>query len=179
MESATLFKKWLWHRCFPENFAKLLRTPKFTKAEFTKFTKFNKAAVFFTEHPWTGFCFTFVRLFDYLWGVVQNRDCLNYPFPTTSFFLYPPPPPPTKNKSENQRLSDVYRGYRKGPVAWNCLWSYLLLSNLKNLNHTWKFLKALVIPAACISESSIKTKINWNFYFHTSFLCLKRFYEGP
>ena len=32
---ATLLKKRLWHRCFPVNFAKFLRTP------------------FFTEHLWT------------------------------------------------------------------------------------------------------------------------------
>ena len=28
---ATLFKKRLWHRCFPVDFAKLLRTPFFTE----------------------------------------------------------------------------------------------------------------------------------------------------
>ena len=36
----------------------------------------------------------------------------------------------------------------------------------------------LTIPAACISESCIKKKINLNFSFHTSLWCLKRFYEG-
>ena len=34
---ATLLKKRLWHRCFPVNFAKFLRTP------------------FFIEHPWFNF----------------------------------------------------------------------------------------------------------------------------
>ena len=29
------------------------------------------------------------------------------------------------------------------------------------------------------SQSCIKTKINLNFYFHTSLWCVKRFYEGP
>ena len=27
LRPATLLKKWLWHKCFPENFAKFLRTP--------------------------------------------------------------------------------------------------------------------------------------------------------
>ena len=31
LRPATLLKKRLWHRCFPVNFAKLLRTPSFTK----------------------------------------------------------------------------------------------------------------------------------------------------
>ena len=31
LRSATLLKKSLWHRCFPVNFAKFLRTPFFTK----------------------------------------------------------------------------------------------------------------------------------------------------
>ena len=36
----------------------------------------------------------------------------------------------------------------------------------------------LTLPTLCISESYIKTKINLNFYFHTSLWCLKRFHEG-
>ena len=35
-----------------------------------------------------------------------------------------------------------------------------------------------ITPSPCISDSSIKVKINLNFYFHTSLWCLKRFYEG-
>ena len=31
LRPATLLKKWLWHRFFPVNFAKFLRTPYFTK----------------------------------------------------------------------------------------------------------------------------------------------------
>ena len=31
LRSATLLKKSLWHRCFPANFAKFLRTPFFTE----------------------------------------------------------------------------------------------------------------------------------------------------
>ena len=34
----------------------------------------------------------------------------------------------------------------------------------------------LLVP--CITESSIEIKIKLKFYFHTSFWCLKRFYEG-
>ena len=36
----------------------------------------------------------------------------------------------------------------------------------------------LTLAALCISESCIEIKINVSFYFHTSFWCLKRFYEG-
>ena len=36
----------------------------------------------------------------------------------------------------------------------------------------------LTLPAPWIWESCIKIKINLNFYFHTSFKCLKRLYEG-
>ena len=32
LRSANLWKKRLWHRCFPVNFAKFVRTPLFTKA---------------------------------------------------------------------------------------------------------------------------------------------------
>ena len=35
----------------------------------------------------------------------------------------------------------------------------------------------LTLPAPRISESWIKIKVNWSFYFHTSLCCLKRFYE--
>ena len=36
----------------------------------------------------------------------------------------------------------------------------------------------LTLHAPCISESYIKIKINLNVYFHTSFWCFKRLYEG-
>ena len=39
-------------------------------------------------------------------------------------------------------------------------------------------LKKLSLPAPCISESCILTKINLNFYFHTSLWYLKMIYEG-
>ena len=39
-------------------------------------------------------------------------------------------------------------------------------------------LNMLSLPAPCISESCIQTKINLNFYFHTYLWYLKRFYEG-
>ena len=37
---------------------------------------------------------------------------------------------------------------------------------------------SLTFPALCISENCFKIKINWNFHFHTSLWCLRRFYEG-
>ena len=36
----------------------------------------------------------------------------------------------------------------------------------------------LTLPVPCISKSCIEIKIKLNFYFHTSFWYLKRFYEG-
>ena len=42
------------------------------------------------------------------------RESIN-PFQVTGLFL---PPPPLKI-SENQRYSDVFRAYKKRPVAWN------------------------------------------------------------
>ena len=42
---------------------------------------------------------------------IKNHD---NPFQPTGLFLYPPPL--QKKKSENQRISDVFRGYRKRPV---------------------------------------------------------------
>ena len=39
-------------------------------------------------------------------------------------------------------------------------------------------LRDLALPVPCISESCNEIKIKLNFYFHTSFWCLKRFYEG-
>ena len=38
---------------------------------------------------------------------------------------------------------------------------------------------SLTPSVPCISESCIKIKINFHFYFHTSFWFLKRFYEAP
>ena len=43
---------------------------------------------------------------------------------------------------------------------------------------TWLHVTSLTLPAPCISESCIKTKINLKFFFHISLWCLKRFYEG-
>ena len=38
--------------------------------------------------------------------------------------------------------------------------------------------KYITLPVPCISENCIEIKIKLNFYYHTSLLCLKRFYEG-
>ena len=46
-------------------------------------------------------------------------DQLFNPFPVTSLFLYP------LETSKNQKFSDVFRGYRKRPVAWKGLRMYL------------------------------------------------------
>ena len=39
-------------------------------------------------------------------------------------------------------------------------------------------LLVLTLNVPCITESWIEIKTELNFYFHTSFWCLKRFYEG-
>ena len=44
------------------------------------------------------------------------------PFHATSLFLYPP-----ENIKKKQRISDVFRGCKKRPVAWNRLIKQLLL----------------------------------------------------
>ena len=46
--------------------------------------------------------------------VIPTAKCIN-PFHTICLFLYP------LKTSENQRFFDVFRGYRKRPVAWNGL----------------------------------------------------------
>ena len=42
----------------------------------------------------------------------------------------------------------------------------------------WKIFSILTLPVLCISGICIETKINLNFYLHTSLWCLKRFYES-
>ena len=50
------------------------------------------------------------------------------PFHATRLFRYP------LKTSENQRFPDVFRGYRKRPVAWNGLIVILI-----NLPHAFEF----------------------------------------
>ena len=50
-----------------------------------------------------------------------------------------------------------------------------VLSNIRSFGHV---ICILILPVPCISESCIEIKIQFNFYFHTSLRCLKRFYEG-
>ena len=40
------------------------------------------------------------------------------------------------------------------------------------------FYIVLTLKVPCISESCIEIKIKLDFYFHTSFWCIKRFYES-
>ena len=77
-------------------------------------------------------------------------------------------PFPTPWKQKTVWFSDVFRGWRKGALGTNGLISILNKC----------FPSPLLLPAACILESFIEIKINWNFDFHTSLWCLKRFYEG-
>ena len=59
----------------------------------------------FKHHTFNGMC----SLFTWF-----NRISVN-PFHATGLFLY------TLKTSENQMFTDVFRGYRKRPVAWNGL----------------------------------------------------------
>ena len=54
----------------------------------------------------------------------------------------------------------------------------LLLRFLGRNNFQCIFSNPLTLPVPCFSESCIGIKIELNFYFHTSFWYLKRFYEG-
>ena len=55
---------------------------------------------------------------------------------------------------------------QKSPSAW----SVFLYHDVGEL--------VLTLPAPYILESWFKIKINLNFCFHTSLLCLKKFYKG-
>ena len=53
----------------------------------------------------------------YFERLALNRDdiiCPINPFHATDLFLYP-------LKTENQTFYDIFRGYRKKPLAWNAL----------------------------------------------------------
>ena len=84
-----------------------------------------------TSTPWSDFIFLVATFFNYIWlflwtlGVkwlwkneivfeLFGQFLLN-PFYATDLFQY------SLKTSENQRFSDVFRGYRKRPVAWNGL----------------------------------------------------------
>ena len=75
--------------------------------------------------------FSSIRINYYLVNFVQVKGCTaqqSYinPFQTNVSFLYP------LKTSENRRFSDVFRGYRKGTLAWNRL-RYLIRYTLKML----------------------------------------------
>ena len=52
--------------------------------------------------------------------------------------------------------------------------SYQLVLSMLTPYH---YRQILTLPALYFAQSCTKTKINLNFYFHTSLWCLKRFYE--
>ena len=95
LSPATLLKKRLWHRCFPINFAKFLRTLFLWNTSggcfcFLDFiTSITPSSIFFTTST------------DIIYF-------LNNPFHATSLFIY------LLKTSENKR--NVFRGYRKRPV---------------------------------------------------------------
>ena len=57
-----------------------------------------------------------------------------------------------------------------------CILTFILVFSVKGEKNV--ILPTFTFPAPCISEICFKIKSNLNFYFHTSFWYLKRFYEG-
>ena len=86
LRPATLLKKRLWHRCFPVNFVKFLRTP-------------------FLQN-------TFVGCFCHIYFKEMRHSEIEYIL-VNSFYPKIPFLNPLKT-SENKRFSDVFRGYRNG-----------------------------------------------------------------
>ena len=71
------------------------------------------------------------------------RNIYTYQFHANDLFLYP------LKTSENQRFSDVFRGYRKRLTAWNWLLTIFI-------TYCWK--------AGKLSELSFRKKYNWSAY---------------
>ena len=61
LSPATLFKKRLWHRCFPVNFAKFLRTPFFTEHLWWLLLKDLSGIHFRETYPWFWFLTTLTK----------------------------------------------------------------------------------------------------------------------
>ena len=57
------------------------------------------------------------------WGLLKELQESINPFHGTGLFLCP------LKTSENQRFSDVFKGYRKRPVVWNRLKKFLCISS--------------------------------------------------
>ena len=72
---------------------------------------------------------------------------------------------------QNQRFFDVFREYKKRPVAWNEFKHYGYLTYLKRLYRKWIMSEicsefyCLTLPVRFLGEEK---KIKLNFYFHTS-----------
>ena len=116
LRPATLLKKRLWHRCFPVNLAKFLRTPFFIEDLWWLLLNADSATM-----KWV-FIDALVR---------QSRKIIKVKIVQISFTnLFPYP----LNKSENQRLSDDFMRYSKRPVTWNRLTGAIQLIERKILS---------------------------------------------
>ena len=80
--SATLLKKRLWHRCFPMNFAKFLRTPFFTE-HLRWLLLFFKPSTYFIYHLLPSFSLIgtkdlFLKFLDFIslsvWNIRKDPD---------------------------------------------------------------------------------------------------------
>ena len=91
------------------------------------------------------FCWVWADFyFSNFQSCTKNQFSIN-PFIATMIFLYP------LKTSENQRFSDVFRGYRKRQVAWNELISSSV--NIKKCIENCGFVDIL------------KNILNWNLHF--------------
>ena len=72
-------------------------------------------------------------------------------------------------------------------ITWHICTSFYFATETHLLKqHVCKFMHmipqvfyiVLTLKVPCISESCIEIKIKLDFYFHTSFWCIKRFYES-
>ena len=85
------------------------------------------------------------------------------------------------NSSINPFMTEVVTIYK--PVHWFLYDNGLRHERVNYVPHFYEsvlsnFIYMFTLNITCISESCIGIKIKLNFYFHTSFWCLKRFYEG-
>ena len=150
LRPATLLKKRLWHRCFPVNFVKFLRTPFLTEHlpwlllyMRLAWDYYSSALMFFTPCSpfWNrrktimielmkGLFYNTIHHWVWYCWVTHDKFLVHYrvidviPFHNTGLLLYP------SKTSENLRFFDVFRGYRKWSVTWNGLSTWADFFNL-------------------------------------------------
>ena len=90
--------------------------------------------------------------------------------------IFTPKSVANEKKTKTEKIGKKVTDYNDVDVEklldqWN-------VSQVKFLFLCYAKLFPLTLPTPCISESYIKIKINFNFYFHPFLWYLKRFYQG-